>query len=253
MLPNAGGPTCVLPQSRLASDDREGAAAACAFENDQEAGYGTDRFADLPVRYLPLKAWGGVVGVAGIQAEGWKEWHSIDRQQLLRSFMSQAALAITRADLVKKAQQAEVLQETDKLQKALLNSVSHNLRTPLASVIGAINTVLEDGALLDAPTQQSLLKTAQEEARKLDRLVQNLLDMTRLEGGAIRVRTELCDVHDVVGAALEQLGDATRGHAISYLFSGRHAPRAYGPGSHRAGTGQHARQRSEIFSRRRAH
>ena len=110
------------------------------------------------------------------------------------------------------------LQETDKLQKALLNSVSHNLRTPLASVIGAINTVLEDGALLDAPTQQSLLKTAQEEARKLDRLVQNLLDMTRLEGGAIRVRTELCDVHHVVGAALEQLGRATRGHAISTTF-----------------------------------
>jgi PAS domain S-box-containing protein len=110
------------------------------------------------------------------------------------------------------------LQETDKLQKALLNSVSHNLRTPLASVIGAINTVLKDGALLDAPTQQSLLRTAQEEARKLDRLVQNLLDMTRLEGGAIRVRTELCDVHDVVGAALEQLGDATRGHAISTTF-----------------------------------
>ena len=107
------------------------------------------------------------------------------------------------------------LQETDKLQKALLNSVSHNLRTPLASVIGAINTVLKDGALLDAPTQQSLLRTAQEEARKLDRLVQNLLDMTRLEGGAIRVRTELCDVHHVVGAALEQLGHATRGHAIS--------------------------------------
>jgi PAS domain S-box-containing protein len=110
------------------------------------------------------------------------------------------------------------LQETDKLQKALLNSVSHNLRTPLASVIGAINTVLKDGALLDAPTQQSLLKTAQEEARKLDRLVQNLLDMTRLEGGAIRVRTELCDVHHVVGAALEQLGHATRGHAISTIF-----------------------------------
>jgi two-component system, OmpR family, sensor histidine kinase KdpD len=218
ILPNAGGPSVSFRSPGLASDDREGAAAACAFENDQEAGYGTDRFADLPVRYLPLKAWGGVVGVAGIQAEGWKEWHSIDRQQLLRSFMSQAALAITRADLVKRARQAEVLQETDKLQKALLNSVSHNLRTPLASVIGAINTVLEDGALLDAPTQQSLLKTAQEEARKLDRLVQNLLDMTRLEGGAIRVRTELCDVHDVVGAALEQLGDATRGHAISTTF-----------------------------------
>lgn len=219
MLPAAGGLTVFFRSPELPSDDREGAAAACAFENNQEAGHGTERFADSPVRYLPLKAWKGVVGVVGIQAEGWKDWHSIGRQQLLRGFMSQAALGITRAGLVKKAQQAELLQETDKLQKALLNSVSHNLRTPLASIIGALNTVLEDGALLDAPTQQSLLRTAQEEARKLNWLVQNLLDMTRLEGGAIRVRTELCDVHDVVGAALEQLGEATRSHAVSITIA----------------------------------
>jgi two-component system sensor histidine kinase KdpD len=171
------------------------------------------------MRYLPLKAWRGVVGVAGIQVEGWKEWHSNGRQQLLRSFMSQAALAITRADLVKRAQQAELLQEADKLQKALLNSVSHNLRTPLASVIGALNSVLEDGDLLDAPTQQSLLKTAQEEAGRLNWLVQNLLDMTRLEGGAIRVKLELCDVQDIVGAALHQLGETTRSHPVSVTIA----------------------------------
>jgi len=112
-----------------------------------------------------------------------------------------------------------LLQEADKLQKALLNSVSHNLRTPLASVLGALNSVLEDGALLDAPTKQSLLKTAQEEARRLDWLVKNLLDMTRLEGGAIRVKTEPCDVHDVVGAALHQLGETAQNHAISVAIA----------------------------------
>jgi PAS domain S-box-containing protein len=112
-----------------------------------------------------------------------------------------------------------LLQEADKLQKALLNSVSHNLRTPLASVLGALNSVLEDGALLDAPTKQSLLKTAQEEARRLDWLVQNLLDMTRLEGGAIRVKTKPCDVHDVVWAALHQLGEMAQNHAISVAIA----------------------------------
>ena len=219
LLPDAGGLFVRFGNAKPALDEREGAAAAYVFENDQEAGHGTDKFSDLTIRYLPLKAWRGVVGVAGIQVESWKKRHSSGQMQLLRSFISQVALAITRADLVKKAQQAELLQEADKLQKALLNSVSHNLRTPLASVIGALNSVLEDGALLDAPTQQSLLKTAQEEATRLNRLFQNLLDMTRLEGAAIQVKAELCDVHDVVGAALHQLGEATRSHPVSVAIA----------------------------------
>jgi two-component system, OmpR family, sensor histidine kinase KdpD len=213
LLPEAGGLTVRFRSAQLAFDEREGAAAAYVFGNDQEAGNGTNEFSDSTMRYLPLKSWRGVVGVAGIQVEGWNEWHS-SLQQLLRSFMSQAALAITRADLVRKAQQAETLQETDKLQKALLNSVSHNLRTPLASVLGVLNTILEDGSLLDVPTQQRLLKTARNEAKTLDWLVQNLLDMTRLEGGAIRVKAEPCDVHDVVASALRQLGESARSHAI---------------------------------------
>jgi len=219
LLPDAGGLTVRLGISEFNFDERERAAAAWAFDNGQEAGHGTGEFSGSEIRYLPLKTWQGVVGVAGIQVDGWKAWLSGDRQQLLGTFMNQAALAITRADLLKKAQRAEALQEAEKLQKALLNSVSHNLRTPLASVIGALNSVLEDGPLLDTPTQQSLLRTAQEEARKLNWLFQNLLDMTRLEGAAIRVKAEPCDVHDVVGAALHQLGEAVRSHPVSVTIA----------------------------------
>jgi two-component system, OmpR family, sensor histidine kinase KdpD len=219
LLPDAGGLTVRTPSSESACNKRDDAAAACAFETDQETGYGTGSFSDSKMHYVPLKAWRGVVGVVGIHATDWKEWHSGGRQQLLRSFMSQAALAVTRADLVSKAQQSEVLQEADKLQKALLNSVSHNLRTPLASIIGALNSVLEDGALLDEPTQQSLLETAQEEAGRLNCLVQNLLDMTRLEGGAVRVKAEPCDVHDVIGAALHQLSEAARSRSVSIAIA----------------------------------
>lgn len=219
LMPDAGGLTVRTLSAESACDERENAAASYAFETDQETGSGTDHFSDSRMHYLPLKAWRGVVGVVGIQAADWKEWHSGGGQQLLRSFMSQAALAVTRADLVNKAQQAEVLQEADKLQKALLNSVSHNLRTPLATIIGALNSVLEDGALLDAPTQQSLLETAQEEAGRLNCLVQNLLDMTRLEGGAVRVKAEPCDVHDVVGAALHQLSEAARSRPVSIAIT----------------------------------
>jgi PAS domain S-box-containing protein len=112
-----------------------------------------------------------------------------------------------------------ILQAADKLQQSLFNTIKHDLRTPLASVIGALSSVLEDGAFLDTLTQHSLLRTAQDEARRLDRLVQNLLDMTRLEGGVIRMKTQPCDMHDVVGAALRQLGEAARSHSISVTIA----------------------------------
>jgi PAS domain S-box-containing protein len=112
-----------------------------------------------------------------------------------------------------------ILQEADKLQQSLFNTIKHDLRTPLAAVIGALSSVLEDGSLLDTLTQHSLLRTAQDEAKRLDWLVQNLLDMTRLEGGVIRMKTQPCDVHDVVGAALSQLGEAARSHSISVTIA----------------------------------
>ncbi|MDQ2947504.1 MAG: DUF4118 domain-containing protein [Acidobacteriota bacterium] len=215
LLPDAGGLTVRFRSPELDFDERERMAAAWVFENGQEAGCGTEAFSSSKVRYRPLQTWQGVVGVIGILANNSKDLLVGDQQQLLDTFLNQAALAITRADLAEKAARAELLQETDRLQKALLNSISHNLRTPITSVVGALNTVLEDGALLDAATQRHLLETAQGEATKLNRLVQNLLDMSRLEGGAIHVKKELCDVHDVIGAALEQLGEPTRKHPIS--------------------------------------
>jgi K+-sensing histidine kinase KdpD len=204
LLPDAEKVMVRFRSEGLVFDECEKEIASWVFQNGQEAGCGTKTFSDSVIRYRPLKTGQGIVGVMGFQATSSKELLPPDRRELLGIFMNQTALAITRADLAQKAKRAEVLQEADKLQKALLNSVSHNLRTPLASVLGVLNTILEDRAVLDVPTQESLLKTAQNEARRLDRPVQNLLDMTRLEGGSIRVKTEPCDVHDVVGAALQK-------------------------------------------------
>jgi two-component system, OmpR family, sensor histidine kinase KdpD len=198
----------------LAHEENERKAAAWVFENGQEAGRGTDRFSDSRMHFLPLKTSQDVVGVLAIQADSSKPWLPAQERQLLETFANQAALAITRVVLAKEAQRLAVLQEANKLQKALLNSISHNLRTPLASVTGALNCLLEDEPLLGAATQRELLKTAQDEATRLNQLVQNLLDMTRLEGGAVRVRVEPYDVQDVVGAALEQLGQTARERQI---------------------------------------
>jgi len=112
-------------------------------------------------------------------------------------------------------QRTQCLQETDKLQKALLNSLSHDLRSPLTSITGALDSVLGDWELLDVRTRRELLETARGEAKRLNQLVQNLLDMTRLEGGALHLNTQQCDIQDVIGTAINQLGEAARQRQIA--------------------------------------
>ena len=193
------------PGFQLDDDDR--AAAAWVFsqgksESNPRAGF------------LPLKTWRGTLGVLAIQADAAADALSAEQWQLLEGFASQAASAIERSLLAEEARHAQLLQEANKLQKALLNSVSHNLRTPLASITGTLASLLEDGALLDAGTQRELLETAQGESERLNRVVGNLLDMTRLEAGAVGVRRQPADVQDVVGTALEQLGGVARDREI---------------------------------------
>ena len=113
------------------------------------------------------------------------------------------------------ARQAEVLVTTERLQTALLNSISHDLRTPLVSITGALSSLQEDDVELDEVTRRSLVENAREEAERLNRLVGNLLDMTRIEAGALKVMREPCDVQDVIGAALEPLDDCLRGRPLT--------------------------------------
>jgi len=215
LLPDGDSLVNKFQSPNFVSSGEEARAAARVFEHGQPAG---SRIAELPTtrtRYLPLKTWRGTVGVLGLQFANPDEKLVADQEQLLGAFVNQAALAITRALLTNEAKRVEVLQQADKLQKALLNSISHNLRTPLASVTGAISSVLEDGHLLDSSTQRRLLETAHDESRRLNRLVQNLLDMTRLEGGAVHVKREPCDVQDVIGSTLMQLGELAGGRQIT--------------------------------------
>ena len=130
-----------------------------------------------------------------------------EQRRLVEAFASLTAVAIERVHLAEAAGQVQLLEAADKLQSALLNSVSHDLRTPLASITGALSSLLDDGAPMDEPSRRIMLETAAEEAGRLNRLVGNLLDMTRLEAGAVTVRRELRDVQDVIGAALHQVNE----------------------------------------------
>jgi two-component system sensor histidine kinase KdpD len=167
------------------------------------------------MRYQPLKTMRGVVGILGVKPIDRDRHLSRDQIRTLGAFVNQIALAIERALLAEKARQTEMLEITENLQTALLNSISHDLRTPLVSITGALSSLADDQLILDASARRSLIETAGEEADRLNRLVGNLLDMTRLESGAMRFKKEACDIQDLVGSALEELGQRIRNRSIS--------------------------------------
>jgi two-component system sensor histidine kinase KdpD len=108
----------------------------------------------------------------------------------------------------------ELDKATEKLQITLLNSISHDLRTPLVSIKGALSSLLQDTALLDADTRRELLETAYEESDHLNRLVGNLLDMTRVESGTLKIHLKPCELRDVIGASLQTLKEKLEGRDI---------------------------------------
>jgi two-component system sensor histidine kinase KdpD len=149
---------------------------------------------------------------------------SAEQRGLLLAFTSLVGLALDKAALAEHARQTRLLQEADKLQNALLNSISHDLRTPLASITGALSSLLEDEALLSPAARRDLTLTAWEEANRLNRLLQNLLNMTRLESGALKIDLEPSDVEELVGAALAQMPLRLHGRTVL-----RHIPRDLPP------------------------
>jgi two-component system sensor histidine kinase KdpD len=198
----------------FAPDENETAVAMWAYQHGQPAGRGTDTLVAAEARYLPLKTARGAIGVLGVRPRQPDNQLSPEQRRLLDAFASQAALAIERAQLAEQARQAQLNLTTEKLQTALLNSISHDLRTPLVSITGVLSSLQEQEAIMDDDTRHSLIETAREETDRLNRLVGNLLNMTRIESGALQVQFEPCDVQDVVGTALEQVSNRLKDQPV---------------------------------------
>jgi two-component system, OmpR family, sensor histidine kinase KdpD len=208
LLPVPGGrlaPEASLPD-QFPLDANELAVGQWVHDHGQIAGRGTDTLPGATGLYLPLTGSRGTVGVLGLLPEQPRALQSPEQLHLLETFAGQTAVAIERAHLAEEAQQAQVRAETERLRNSLLSSVSHDLRTPLASITGAASTLLESGARLDDRTRQDLLESLHEEAERLNRLVQNLLEMTRLESGALQLQREWHPLEEIVGAALGRFG-----------------------------------------------
>jgi two-component system sensor histidine kinase KdpD len=174
------------------------AVAQLAWERGKPAGRGTDTLPQADVFCYPVPSDGEPLGMLALQLRA-----TLDPQQrrLLEASMQQVGLALERARLSQTANETEILKATERLQSALLNSISHDLRIPLVSITGALTT-LQDKTPIDASSREELLENALAEAARLNRFVGNLLQMSRLEGGALRLKLEPNDLSDVVSMTL---------------------------------------------------
>ncbi len=164
--------------------------------------------------YLPLRTGSGPVGMIGIRRDIADGSLNPEERRLIDALADQAAVAIERVLLAAGLADARVLAETERLRGALLTSISHDLRTPLASIVGAVTSLRSFADRYDAEQREELLATLQGEAERLNRLVGNLLDMTRLESGAIELSRELFDVAEIIGASLRRAVDVLAHHRL---------------------------------------
>jgi two-component system, OmpR family, sensor histidine kinase KdpD len=203
------------PDTDAPLDGNEVGVARWVFEHRQPAGLGTNTLPGAARLYVPLLASRGCAGVLGVRPADPHAFDTPERLHQLETFADQTALAIERARLTEEAQETQLRMETERLRNSLLSSVSHDLRTPLATITGAATTLLEQGGRLDAPAQRDLLESVREEADRLNRLVQNLLEMTRLESGALDLHKEWHSMEEVIGAALRRLDKRLAGRRIT--------------------------------------
>ncbi len=196
----------IPPDEAVSPDAQEMAVVEWVWAARSPAGRDAEPHPLTPGYYVPLRTRQRILGVLGVKLRGDHHALTVGQRRLLDAFAGQAALAIERAQLSEMTRRAHLLEATEKLQAALLNSISHDLRTPLVTITGALTTLEDTETTLAPQARRALVATAREEAERLNRLVENLLDMTRLEAGALRVRIIPEDVQDVIGSALEELG-----------------------------------------------
>ncbi len=203
----------------LVLGDKELAVADWSFRNRREAGIGSETLSSAELLYLPLHTSGSFLGVLGVKLGYMSAYHSPHNRRLLDAFVTQISLAMERVHLARQAEQAMVLQARESLERALLNSISHDLRTPLVSIIGALSSLRDEKLQINDTTKRDLLAGAWDEAERLNRFVGNLLDMTRLEAGELRMQKVAGDVQDLIGCALAALDTRLEGREVKVTLA----------------------------------
>ena len=201
------------PEDQL--DQADLAAANWARDNDRAAGRGSDTLPGAKRLFLPMRTGRGAIGVIGIDDDRTGPLLTPDQRRLLDALVDQGALAIERVLLVEDMDRVKRTVESDRLRGALLTSISHDLKTPLASVLGAASTIRDLDAGLTDEEKRDLLATVIDESERLNRFIANLLDMTKLESGAIVPNTARHDLSEIVGSALRRANKILIHHKVT--------------------------------------
>jgi two-component system sensor histidine kinase KdpD len=201
------------PEDEL--DKADLAAANWAWSNDRPAGRGSETLPGAKRLFLPMRTGRGPIGVIGIDDDRTGPLLTPDQRRLLDALVDQSALAIERVQLVEDMDRAERNVESDRLRQALLTSISHDLKTPLASVLGAASTLRDLSPKLSEAEKADLLGTVIDESERLNRFIANLLDMTKLESGAVVPNATLQDLAEIVGSALRRAGKILSRHRVA--------------------------------------
>ena len=194
--------------------DADIAAARWAWEHEQPAGRGAYTLPGAKRLYMPLRTGRTPIGVIGLDNDKPGPLLTPEEQRLFDALADQAAVAIERIQLVADVERARLAAEADRLRTALLSSISHDLKTPLAGILGAAGTLKDYDASLPDADRAELVSTIIEESERLHRFIGNLLDMTRLESGAMQPNASLHFPGDIVGSALRRAGRLLARHTV---------------------------------------
>jgi len=211
LLDRHGSLDQVTDTSALQLDEGNIEIVSWVMKSGRRAGAGTAAFQESSFMFVPIKSAAKTMGVMVIEQNGSSQ---ADNLPLLEAFAGQAAMALERVHLSLQAEESRFLREKNLLGQALLNSISHDLRTPLVTISGVLDSMLTDDREFDPEQRRSMISTAAEEAGRLNRFVGSLLDMTRLEAGALSPRLNPCEIEEIIGCAVGAVEPRIGDHQI---------------------------------------
>jgi two-component system sensor histidine kinase KdpD len=194
-------------------DEKDYALAVWSFDNGKNAGWKTDTLSQSRCLGIPLKAKTQIVGVLLFYPRE-KATFTLDQQSILENICAQTGMALDRMRLLEKSQKMRVLEASEKLHQALLNSVSHELRTPLTAIIGSASAILDKNVSEQESVREQLAQDVMDSSLRLNQVVENLLDMSRLNSGALRLKRDWVDMADLLEGLPAKLGRLASHHRL---------------------------------------
>jgi len=217
LFPDANG-LIVYPKAPSMRESLHAADLSVAqwvLDNNEIAGQGTHTLAGAEATYFPLSNGEAVVGVLVLLPVNLRRIFLPEQQKLLDTFLQQIAQAITRVRLAEQAKKTQLDMEAERLRNSLLSSISHDLRTPLATIVGSASTLVEEDNALKAEDKLELNRAIYDEAQRMSTLVNNILDMARLDAGAVVLNKQWYPLDEIIGVVLTRLQKRLEGRPVT--------------------------------------